>query len=144
MYELLLAKSGFKLKEAKPGDTYPDGIKGPDGKGGPGLMWIEGGKLTCQAIGIADLTRLLADRLGHSVLDKTGLTGKYDFVMQWPAEQPEAPMSAADSQQGSAPADSSEPSLFTALRDQLGLKLESHKEPVEVLVIDHIEAPSEN
>jgi bla regulator protein BlaR1 len=143
VYELVVAKSGPKLKEAKPGDTYSNGIKGPDGHSGPGLMWIQDGHLTCQAIPISDLARLLSQRLGHNVLDKTGLTGKYDYVVQWPREEAQAPMS--DGAEGGAPApDSSEPSIFTAIQEQLGLKLESGRAPVEVLVIDHVEAPSEN
>lgn len=145
VYELSVAKSGAKIREAKPGDTYPNGIKGPDGGSGPGLIWFDRDKLTCQAVTSADLARLLSQRLGHNVIDKTGLTGKYDVVMPWPQEEEAAPMSAADGQQNNAAApDTSGPSLFTALQDALGLRLESHKDAVEVLVVDHIEAPSEN
>ncbi len=146
VYELVIAKNGPKLHEAKPGDTYPNGIKGPDGKGGgPGLIWFEAGQLTCQAATISTLTSLLAQRLGHNVLDKTGLTGKYDIVMPWPEEQRPAPMfNGADAGQQETPPESSGASIFTILQEQLGLKLESHKAPVEVLVIDHVEPPSPN
>jgi uncharacterized protein (TIGR03435 family) len=88
---------------------------------------------------LVELTRILSDRLGHNVLDKTGLTGKYDLAMEWPPEDRPEPMSDG----GNAP-DSSAPSIFTVIQEQLGLKLESHKAPVEVLVIDHVEAPSAN
>jgi uncharacterized protein (TIGR03435 family) len=67
------------------------------------------------------------------VIDKTGLTGKYDLSLKWrPDNQP--------------PSDNSDelPGLFTALQEQLGLKLESSKGPVDTLVIDHIEMPTEN
>ena len=146
VYELVIAKNGPKLHEAKPGDTYPNGIKGPDGKGGgPGLIWFEAGQLTCQAATISTLTSLLAQRLGHNVLDKTGLTGKYDIVMPWPEEQRPAPMfNGAEAGQQENPPESSGASIFTILQEQLGLKLESHKAPVEVLVIDHVEPPSAN
>jgi uncharacterized protein (TIGR03435 family) len=50
VYELVLSKGGPKFHEAKPGDTYPNGIKGPDGHSGPGLVWIQDGRLTCQAV----------------------------------------------------------------------------------------------
>jgi uncharacterized protein (TIGR03435 family) len=140
VYELVLAKGGPKFHEAKPGDTYPNGIKGPDGHSGPGLVWIQDGRLTCQAVGMVELTRILSQRLGHNVLDKTGLTGKYDLAMEWPPpEDRPGPMS-----DGGNAADSSAPSIFTVIQEQLGLKLESHKAPVEVLVIDHVEAPSAN
>jgi uncharacterized protein (TIGR03435 family) len=141
VYELILAKGGPKFHEAKPGDTYPNGIKGPDGHSGPGLVWIQDGQLTCQAVAMLELTRILSQRLGHNVLDKTGLTGKYDLAMQWPPpEDRPGPMFDA----GENAAESSGPSIFTVIQEQLGLKLESHKAPVEVLVIDHVEAPSAN
>jgi uncharacterized protein (TIGR03435 family) len=141
VYELVLGKGGPKFHEAKPGDTYPNGIKGPDGHSGPGLVWIQDGQLTCQGVGIVELTRLLSQRLGHNVLDKTGLTGKYDLAMQWPPPE-DHPGGMFDG--GENAAESSGPSIFTVIQEQLGLKLESHKAPVEVLVIDHVEAPSAN
>jgi uncharacterized protein (TIGR03435 family) len=142
VYELVLAKGGPKFHEAKPGDTYSNGIKGPDGHSGPGLMWLQDGRLTCQAVGMTELTRILSQRLGHNVLDKTGLTGKYDLAMEWPPEDRPGPMSEGG--EGGNAAESSGPSIFTVIQEQLGLKLESHKTDVEVLVIDHVEAPSAN
>ncbi|MEA2262496.1 MAG: hypothetical protein QOJ51_5321 [Acidobacteriaceae bacterium] len=142
VYELVLAKGGPKFHEAKPGDTYSNGIKGPDGHSGPGLMWLQDGRLTCQAVGMTELTRILSQRLGHNVLDKTGLTGKYDLAMEWPPEDRPGPMSEGG--EGGNAGESSGPSIFTVIQEQLGLKLESHKTAVEVLVIDHVEAPSAN
>jgi uncharacterized protein (TIGR03435 family) len=141
VYELFVAKGGPKFHEAKAGDTYPNGIKGPDGHSGPGLMWLQDGRLTCQAVGMVELTRILSQRLGHNVLDKTGLTGKYDLAMQWPPPE-DRPGGMFDG--GENAAESTGPSIFTVIQEQLGLKLESHKAPVEVLVIDHVEAPSAN
>ena len=145
VFELVVAKGGPKFHEAKPGDTYPNGIKGPDGHaGGPGVVWMQDGQLTCQAVGMLELTRILSQRLGHNVLDKTGLTGKYDLAMQWPPpeDRPGPPM-LGGGEGGNAP-ESAGPSIFTVIQEQLGLKLESHKAPVEVLIIDHVEAPSAN
>jgi uncharacterized protein (TIGR03435 family) len=149
VYALVIAKNGPKLQEAKPGDTYPNGIKGPDGRSHPGVMWMEGGKLTGQALPMASLAMILSHQLGRPVLDRTGLTGKYDIALTWTPDQ-----SSAGTFMGTAgfkpdaestpPPESSGPSIFTAIQEQLGLKLESTKGPVDVIVIDHIERPSEN
>jgi bla regulator protein BlaR1 len=140
---LVVGKGGPKLHEAKPGDTYPNGIKGFDGQGGPGLMHMGPGQLTAQALPMSSVARLLSEQLGLMVQDETGLTGKYDFTLQWSPER-----GAADAGQpgadNAASTESGGLSVFTAIQEQLGLKLESRKAPVEVLVIDHVEAPSEN
>ena len=150
VYALVIAKNGLKIKEATPGDTYPNGLKLPGGHvGGAGTLWIQNNQLTGQAIALAELCRLLSRQLGRIVLDRTGLTGKYDFILKWTPDEGPAAMSpgAAGGRQGAdnaPPPDSSGPSIFTAIQEQLGLKLESQKAPLEVLVIDHVETPSEN
>jgi uncharacterized protein (TIGR03435 family) len=81
----------------------------------------------------AELSEVGISRL---VLDKTRLSGNYDFSLQWtPQENPDG---------GEPLAGSSGPSIFTALQEQLGLKLEPAKAPIEVFVIDRVERPSEN
>ena len=107
------------------------------------------GELNGQGLPVGSLVRLLTQQLGRTVLDKTGLTGKYDFTLQWTPDESQAPMfkGTAGSQPGTSsttPPESSGPSIFTAIQEQLGLKLESQKGPVEILVIDHVEKPSEN
>jgi uncharacterized protein (TIGR03435 family) len=83
-YALVIAKCGPYLHEAKSGDTYPDGIKGPDGQpAGAGTMHQGLGELTVQALPMALVTRLLTQQLGRAVLDRTGLTGNYDFTLKW-------------------------------------------------------------
>jgi len=147
VYELVIAKSGSKLKEANPGDTYANGIKGPDGAGREGMMRMGRGQLTAQAVPMTSLANMLSQQLHRTVLDKTGLTGKYDLELNWTPDQGSDPMfkGPEGSQQRADPApDSSGPSIFTALQEQLGLKLQSAKGPVETLVIDHVEMPSEN
>jgi bla regulator protein BlaR1 len=150
IYALVIAKNGPKFQEAKPGDTYPNGIKGPDGRAGAGMIFMTGrGSVTGQGIPISDLVRFLSRQLGRKVEDKTGLTGKYDLALQWTPDEnqgamfkgpgPEPPGTA-----GPPPPDPSGPSIFTALEEKLGLKLESQKGPVEILIIDHAERPSEN
>ena len=147
---LVIAKGGPKLHEAKQGDTYPNGLKDFNGQGGgPGMMLMRPGQLTGQGIPLSSLTRLLSQQLGSTVQDKTGLTDKYDITLQWTPDRNASPMpeTPEPGQQGpgaGASTDASGPSIFTAIQEQLGLKLESQKGPVEVLVIDHVETPSEN
>jgi uncharacterized protein (TIGR03435 family) len=147
VYKIVLAKGGSKLKEATAGDTYANGIKGPDGVGRPGMMRFGPGQLTAQAVPMTSLTNMLSQQLHRTVLDKTGLTGKYDLELNWTPDQGADPMfkgPEGSPQRGDAAPDSSGPSIFTALQEQLGLKLQSAKGPVETLVIDHVEMPSEN
>lgn len=148
VYELVVAKGGSKLKEAKSGDTYANGIKGPDGVGRGGMMRMGRGQVTGQAIPIASLADILSRQLQKTVIDKTGLGGKYDFELNWTPEEGEGgggPPPPGGSPQKTEPApDSSGPSIFTALQEQLGLRLQSTKGPVETLVVDHVEMPTEN
>jgi len=147
VYELVLAKGGSKLKEAAPGDTYANGIKGPDGVGRGGMMRMGRGQLTAQGVPMTSLANNLAQQLHRTVIDKTGLTGKYDLELNWTPDQGSDPMfKGPDGSQphSDAAPDASGPSIFTALQEQLGLRLQSAKGPVETLVIDHVEMPSEN
>jgi uncharacterized protein (TIGR03435 family) len=146
VYELVVAKGGSKLKEAMPGYTYTNGIKGPDGVAHGGMMRMSRGEVTGQALAVESLVNMLSRQLQRTVIDKTGLTGKYDFTLQWTEESSDPMFKGGDgSQQKAEPApDATGPSIFTALQEQLGLKLQSAKGPVETLVIDHVEMPSEN
>jgi uncharacterized protein (TIGR03435 family) len=149
VYALVVAKNGPKLQEAKPGDTYPKGMKGPDGIGHAGLMRMGPGELTGQGLPVESFARLLSQALGRSVVDQTGLKGIYDFTLKWTPEPGEgmmlrAPGGGNPGPESAPPPESSGPSIFTAIQEQLGLKLESRKGPVDNLVIDHVEKPSEN
>lgn len=146
IYELVVAKGGPKLKEATTGDKYSDGIKGPDGVSRAGMMMMRPGQFTGQGIPLASLANQLSQQLHRTVVDKTGLTGKYDFALQWTDDQSDSMFKGADgAPQRAEPApDASGPSIFTALQEQVGLKLQSTKGPVETIVIDHVEMPSEN
>jgi uncharacterized protein (TIGR03435 family) len=138
MYQLVIAKGGPKLHEAKPGDTYADGIKLPDGTpiGGSGAFMGRGSH-TGQQVTIGSLLNSIKGAAGRPVLDKTGLTGKYDITLRWaPDPGPSSP--------DSAPPDDTLPTIFGALEDQLGLKLEPTKGVIPTLIIDHIEPPSDN
>ncbi len=145
-FVLVVAKNGPKIHEAKPGDTYPDGIKDMNGKGHGNVMRFGRGLLTGQGIPISALIKMLSQqKLGLMIVDKTGLTAKYDFTLKWNAENLSTGLTEGERSGGDAPtADTSGPSLFAAIQEQLGLKLEREKGPVEVLVIDHVERPTEN
>ena len=119
VYALVAAKGGARLKANLDG-----GVGATKTSVGPGKSRLDG-----TAVSMELLAGYIGNRLGQIVVDKTGLSGGYDFTLEW------APNQAADS---------SAPSLVTALREQLGLRLESQKSPVEVLVIDALEKPSEN
>jgi len=80
-------------------------------------------------------TGSIPSQLGRVVVDKTGLTGEYDFELKWTPDLP------AGGPVDAAPAG---PSLFTALEEQLGLRLQTGRAPLDVLVIDKVEKPSEN
>ena len=80
---------------------------------------------------VANLIKFLSQTLDRPLIDKTNLTGLYDFKLQWSPEL--GPATSPD-----------QPGLFTAIQEQLGLKLQSAKDPVEVLVIDSVQKPTEN
>ena len=103
---------------------------------GGGALQESGNKITMDM-----LAQFLGQSVDRTVVDRTGLSGVFDFTLEFapdlgPGSQPGATASASDP---SAP-----PSIFTALQEQLGLKLESQKGPVDVLVIDHVEQPTPN
>ena len=143
VYDLVVAKGGPKMKAATPGDTYPNGIKAERVQP---VYFIPPGRLVGQGATAAELASRMSDlgdySLGRQVFDKTGLTGKYDFSLQWTPEMKR--VGDSDSAGGAVSDGGSGPSLFTAVEEQLGLKLDSAKEPVQCLIIDHAERPSEN
>jgi len=151
-YTLVLGKNGPKFKESKPGETPEGGIKVPDGKGGTGSITVgEKGAITFRGLPLNFIVQILSMQLGRTVVDKTGLTGKYDFSWQFTPSASQVRAFGGTPAEGGAngvssgiPADPDGTDLFTAVQEQLGLKLESGKGPVEIIVIDHIEKPSDN
>ncbi|MFZ0820814.1 MAG: M56 family metallopeptidase [Candidatus Acidiferrales bacterium] len=160
IYLLVIAKNGPKLKEPPSGETYPT-IGDPDHPNPnlprtmAGMMGMGGGsegtlKITSYGAPFPNFAKMLSGPLWHNIVDKTGLTGKYDFTLQWTPDGASAPAAGggdgAQSGTGvpSVSEPSSWPSIFTAIQQQLGLKLEPAKGPVEIIVIDHVERPSGN
>ena len=150
-YDLTVDKGGVKMHPSREGNCTPYAMDAPPPLAaqdaprptycdfprltGDGLNWtLEGNGVTVGKLA-ATLSRSGLDR---PVVDRTGLTGGFDLQLKWTADMPEG------SPGSGATIDPTGASIFTALREQLGLKLESAKEPVEVLVIEHVEQPSEN
>jgi uncharacterized protein (TIGR03435 family) len=128
------------LKAAREGDGPPPAAPQlPDGRPGCGMRASAGGQLTAGGTSMAALARFMTVPAGRIIVDKTGLTGGYDFDLEYTPDPP-----APGGQPQTAPADSNKPSLFTALEEQLGLKLVPERGPVEMLVIDRVERPTEN
>ena len=104
------------------------------------------GRMTLNAIPIPVFLQYLAPKINRVILDRTGLTGNFNIELQWTPDNlpPRAPGAPADQplRVNGESIDPNGPSLFTALQEQLGLKLDGTRAPVEVLVIDHVERPS--
>ena len=101
------------------------------------------GKLIAQKSSLAMFAEFLETLAGRPVVDKTGLASTYTFNLDWTPEVGEGGPRALGAQDA-APPDPSGPSLFTALQEQLGLRLQSGKGPVDSLVIEEAEKPTEN
>jgi uncharacterized protein (TIGR03435 family) len=103
-------------------------------------MWIGRDQVQADGVTIEDLAKELSRQLGRPVVDKTGLTGLYEFKLVWSSDEAIAGPGSRDGKGADAPtsAKSTGPSIITAVREQLGLKIEGGKGPVAVLVIDHI------
>ena len=119
IYELTVTKGGPRLNDSA----------GPDANGRQGLFGRPGYWVATNQT-VASLVGPLSRQLGRQVRDKTSLTGKYDFTLTYSSEVTQQ-----------AGGDPNAPSVFTALEEQLGLKLESARGPVEVFVVDNAERP---
>jgi uncharacterized protein (TIGR03435 family) len=144
IYSLVLAEAG-KLHEAK-GDCAPGPTQVLDlGMPPCGTLrvfpWV--GRLDGRKVPMTQLAANLSGFTKRMVLDNTNLGGKYDINLKWfpgPSEFPPRPAYLPPTYQP----DPNSPPLLTAIQQQLGLKLESQTGPVPILVIDHVEMPSEN
>lgn len=131
VYALVVAKSGVRMTEIQP-------AIGPNGMRDGGSRQRRRGQIKSMGQPMQPLIDALTMELKSVVVDRTDLKGFYDFTLTWTPDDVNA------SGAGSTPEDASAPPLVTALQEQLGLKLERIKAPVQVLVVDHVERPSEN
>ncbi len=139
VYALVLTKNGTKLKAYEPGEVESIRAKHPEAVGIPGGsgVFVRGqanGHIDIYGATTGTLALLLSGPAGRPIVDKTGLTGIYDMHLDM--GQPGLPGMDGSADPGA--------SVFSAVQEQLGLKLESRKDKVENLVIDHIERPSPN
>jgi uncharacterized protein (TIGR03435 family) len=140
-YSLVVARNGPKISSAAADGARPGSKAFP----GEGIRILGRGHLVGQNADTNTLTDVLSMLLSRVVVDNTGLKDKYDFALQWTPDEGEADrIGGAPMWTGPPPSTALGPSIFTAIQEQLGLKLESRKVPMDVLVIDHIEKPSEN
>jgi uncharacterized protein (TIGR03435 family) len=133
-YALLVAKGGLKIKEVEPVTDQ--------GPGGGRRIQMGGGSLELKQIDLKGFAPILAGQIGQPVADLTEKTGLYDIKLEWTREGrgPDGP----DNVEG-RPAEATGPTIYTALQEQLGLRLQSQKIPVEIVVVDKIEkVPTEN
>ena len=151
-YVLTQEKSGSKLKEAKKEEPAPafasNGSKNPERPPGARIR-IGRGSITAQSATSDFLAQMLSQQLGRPVIDETGLKGVYDFALEWTPDPgqgigPGFAPPAGPRPDAPAPAEPGGTSIFSAIQEQLGLKLDSRKAPVEVIVIESVEKPSEN
>jgi uncharacterized protein (TIGR03435 family) len=123
IYAMVIAKGGSKLVKTDVNGSL---------SGGRGRIGITGADDA-----LAILAFELSWRLGRPVIDQTGLNGRYALTLNWTEDDAPQPDSNATNSNNT-------PSLFTAIQEQLGLKLQSTKGPVPILVIDRAERPSDN
>jgi uncharacterized protein (TIGR03435 family) len=129
VFTLVVAKGGPKFKPSDLGGTSIGTTTGTAGS----RIHVQGSDNTIEL-----LAREIAQQLGRVVVDKTGIDARYDLTLRWTPDDRPTPMLNGASDPNAPP------DIFTAIQEQLGLKLESTKGPVPVLVIDHIERPSPN
>jgi uncharacterized protein (TIGR03435 family) len=138
VYALVVGKSGLKIKPSP--DQTPWTGDHPNEAGTTGAtMDIRQGRLTGDSIPLAMFINFLAGETSRPVINKTGLSGRYAIELKWTPFQTLHAPGAEDTHP-----DTSGESLFTAIQEQLGLKLDASKGPVDMIVIDHLEKPSEN
>jgi uncharacterized protein (TIGR03435 family) len=127
VFNLVVAKGGPKFKHASESAN-------------PGTRRSNSGQITISKGPVASLASFLSNILGKRVIDKTGLTGDYNMTLKWtPDDYQQPPL-----RPNGPPPDPNNPSIFTALQEQLGLRLEGSRGPVEVIVVDSVQKPSAN
>jgi bla regulator protein blaR1 len=136
VYALVVGKNGSKLTPHTGEPAQPQE-----------RLQARPGLLSVKQLGIAALVRQLTLQVGRTVIDKTKLTGAYDFTLKWTPEPgqggPES-IGLPPDPQLPAPSESNGPSIFTALQEQLGLRLDAQKGSVDIIVVDRAEKPDEN
>jgi uncharacterized protein (TIGR03435 family) len=133
VYAITVGKNGPKLTKSESTSSLP------------GLFFRGLGNLPCTNATMADLASVLQGAvLDRPVIDQTGISGRYDFALLWTPDEFQFGGAAAKNPPPPPTNGQAPPDLFTAMQEQLGLKLESTKAPAEVFVIDKVSKPTEN
>jgi len=143
----LVSTRNLKLEETKAGNCMAPHPNSPDWPGPLpvcGAIGMSSHRIGGVGISMAQLASTLSNVLQRAVLDETGLTGAFDIHMEWAADQSTPGLYAPGLEPPPAPASDGGASMFTVIREKLGLSLEAKKGPVTVLVIDQAEKPSAN
>ena len=162
VYALVVTRGGSKLQPAAQAPPSP--APGPDAgaqppdlpdqlphRPPPGASFMRISSTTAEMVMSGGTMEELAEMLtgqgetgDRVIIDKTGLKGKYDWDLKWTRAETGIGLGLGPKGANGSPPDSDAPGLFTALQEQLGLRLEAQKGPVQVIVIDHLEPPSPN
>lgn len=151
VYELTAGRGGIKLQPLRDGSCIPFDFKNPAPAPGKTPMdycgfggFTGSGRYQASNGSMADLAGALSLVLGRTVVDKTGITGRFRMELTFAPNSLFPDAGGPDGPPDTAPTADPRPDIVTALQEQVGLRLESGKGPVEVLVIDRVEKPSEN
>ncbi len=129
VYTLVVAKGGSKLQASSAQH---------------GQMRMGRGQISAQKVSISELAGNLGNQLGRNVIDRTALTGEFDFELKWTPDETQSFGPKGPPPEGAPPVDPNSPSIFTAVQEQLGLKLEGDKGPVDILIVDTAGKPADN
>jgi uncharacterized protein (TIGR03435 family) len=125
-YAIAVLKTGLKIREVEPGPAHANTRRG---------------SLRAEAVSMTKLAETLSDLLGAPVTDSTGVAGVFTFALDWTPEAARPGLSSDDAPPSALPDMPEGPSLFAAIQEQLGLKLEGRRGPLDVLIIDRAEKP---
>ena len=150
-YELLPAKSGLKIAPSRDGSCLVPSRENLPKPGAPkphycGNIGVLPNLIEAYAVPMERFVQTLSNVLGRTVIDKTGIKQNVDIHLEFTPDEINGAGPTGPTEPGSTPppADLSRPSIFVAVQEQLGLKLESIKTPGDILVVDQLERPSEN
>lgn len=150
VYALTLAKGGSKLKPFKEGGCTPTPLTFPVPPPAPGqryckaMISLRSPAVEAEGSTLGEFSKLLNLVLDRPVIDQTGIAKRFDIHLEFSRDEATPGLNGPAPDAPAAASDPTGPTIFTAIQEQLGLKLVTAKGPIELLVIDHIEKPSAN
>lgn len=150
VYALTLARGGSKLKPFKDGSctqmpsTFPVPKPASGQRYCKAMVSTRGPSVDAEGSTLSAFSKLLNLVLDRPVIDKTGIAGRFDIHLEFTLDQVTPGLLGLAPDTSAAASEPTGPTIFTAIQEQLGLKLQPAKGPVELLIIDHVERPSTN